>query len=347
MIDITRREIRIDGRPSIIMSGEVHYFRVARAEWEQRLDLLVQAGCDTVASYIPWLFHELPDGTIDVTGDSRDERDVGAFIDLAAAKGLRFLARPGPFVMAELKNEGIPFRVDRAPPEIVPSGWDGRPAASRTVDYLAPAFVAETGRWFDAIMPVLAPRLEPAGGPIIGVQLDNEIGMLAWVTNSPDLTDDVVSAFGDFVTGRHGSGSASGGVPYAVSPSEDGWAALVRSPTEDTAGTLRLELGLFMRARFADYVGVLRRMCEERGVSGVPFSVNLHATERGTGPSFPIGSSQLLDTHSGIPGLVSGSDHYLGEATLDTMTDLYVMNAFMAAVHDADQPLTSLEFEAG
>ena len=347
MIDITRREIRIDGRPSIIMSGEVHYFRVARAEWEQRLDLLVQAGCDTVASYIPWLFHELPDGTIDVTGDSRDERDVGAFIDLAAAKGLRFLARPGPFVMAELKNEGIPFRVYRDHPEIVPSGWDGRPAASRTVDYLAPAFVAETERWFDAIMPVLAPRLEPAGGPIIGVQLDNEIGMLAWVTNSPDLTDDVVSAFGDFVTGRHGSGSASGGVPYAVSPSQDGWAALVRSPTEDTAGTLRLELGLFMRARFADYVGVLRRMCEERGVSGVPFFVNIHGTEGGNGAPFPIGISQLVDTYSGIPGLVSGSDHYLGEATLDTMTDLYVMNAFMAAVHDADQPLTSLEFEAG
>ena len=127
MIDITRREIRIDGRPSIVMSGEVHYFRVAREEWGQRLDLLVEAGCDTVASYIPWLFHELPDGTIDVTGETRPERDIGAFIDLAASKGLRFLARPGPFIMAELKNEGIPFRVYRDHPEIVPLGWDGRP----------------------------------------------------------------------------------------------------------------------------------------------------------------------------------------------------------------------------
>ena len=45
--------------------------------------------------------------------------------------------------------------------------------------------------------------------------------------------------------------------------------------------------------------------------------------------------------------MVSGSDHYLGAATSDTLTDLYVMNAFMDAVHDADQPLTSLEFEAG
>ena len=93
MIEISRREIRIDGTPSIVMSGEVHYFRVAREEWAQRLDLLVEAGCDTVASYIPWLFHELPDGTIDVTGESRPERDVGAFIDLATVEGAA-LPRP-------------------------------------------------------------------------------------------------------------------------------------------------------------------------------------------------------------------------------------------------------------
>lgn len=342
MIETVRRQIRIDGEPSIVMSGEVHYFRVARAEWAQRLDLLVESGCDTVASYIPWIFHELPDGTIDVTGETRPERDIGAFIDLAAEKGLRFIARPGPFIMAELKNEGIPFRVYRDHPEIVPLGWDGVQVRSRTVDYLAPAFIAESARWFDAIKPVLAPRLQPAGGPIIGVQLDNEIGMLAWVTNSPDLTDGLVASFGEFVLERHG-----GAGPYAVSPGDEGWAEVVRSPKEEWAGALRLDLGLFMRQRFASYVAALRGLCEERGVSDVPFFVNIHGTEGGNGAPFPIGISQLVDTYSGIPGMVSGSDHYLGEATLNTMTDLYVMNAFMAAVHDSDQPLTSLEFEAG
>ena len=341
MIETTRRQIRIDGEPAIVVSGEVHYFRIAREEWGQRLDLLAGAGCDTVASYIPWIFHELPDGSIDVTGEARPERDVGAFVDLAAEKGLRFIARPGPFVMAELKNEGIPFRVYREHPEVIPVGWDGAPAPSRTVDYLAPAFLAETRRWFDAIMPVLAPRLQPAGGPVIGVQLDNEVGMLAWVTNSPDLTDGLVESFGEFVRERHGEAS-----PYAVRPGDAGWAHLVRSPSEEAAGPMRLDLGLFMRRRFGDYVATLRRMCEERDVAGVPFFVNIHGTEGGNGAPFPIGISQLVDTYSGIPGMVSGSDHYLGEATLDTMTDLYVINAFMAAVHDDDQPMTSLEFEA-
>ncbi|WP_256793260.1 beta-galactosidase [Terrabacter sp. Ter38] len=342
MIETVQRQIRIDGEPVIVMSGEVHYFRVARAEWGQRLDLLVEAGCDTVASYIPWIFHELPDGSIDVAGETRPERDIGAFIDLAASKGLRFIARPGPFIMAELKNEGIPFSVYRDHPEVIPVGWDGETVSSRTVDYLAPAFLSESARWFDAIMPVLAPRLQPHGGPIIGVQLDNEIGMLAWVTNSPDLTDGLVESFGEFVRSRHGESG-----PYAVSPGSSGWAEVVRSPKEEWAGALRLDLGLFMRQRFASYVAALRSMCEDRGVVGVPFFVNIHGTEGGNGAPFPIGISQLVDTYAGIPGMVSGSDHYLGEATLNTMTDLYVINAYMAAVHDSDQPLTSLEFEAG
>ncbi|WP_076264023.1 beta-galactosidase [Intrasporangium flavum] len=342
MIQTKDRQLLIGGQPRIVMAGEVHYFRVARGEWGQRLDLLVEAGCDTVASYIPWIVHELPDGSIDVEGRTRPERDVAAFIDLAAEKGLRFLARPGPFIMAELKNEGLPYSVYRDHPEVVPSGWDGVPTTSRTVDYLAPAFLKETGRWYDAIMPVLAPRLEPVGGNVVGVQLDNEVGMLAWVTNTPDLTDGLVDAFGAFVRDRHGDAS-----PYSAAPGSDDWASLVRSPSEADAGALRLDLGLFMRRRFGEYVATLRAMCEERAVRDVPFLVNIHGTEGGNGAPFPIGISQLVDTYSGIPGMVSGSDHYLGEATLNTMTDLYVINAYMAAVHDEDQPLTSLEFEAG
>src|SRR5688500_14334006 len=150
MIQISHKQILIDGEPRVVMAGEVHYFRVAREEWEQRILLLKEAGGSAVASYIPWLWHELPDGTIDVTGRTRPERDVGAFIDQCAEHGLWFIARPGPFVMAELKNEGLPYRVYTEHPEVVPCGWDGRPAPSRTLDYLAPAFLAECETWFAA-----------------------------------------------------------------------------------------------------------------------------------------------------------------------------------------------------
>ncbi|HSN42590.1 MAG TPA: beta-galactosidase, partial [Propionibacteriaceae bacterium] len=126
-INYARRQILIDGVPRLVLAGEIHYFRVPRDEWRQRLALAREAGCNAVASYIPWLVHELPDGSIDVTGATDPQRDVGAFIDLVAEEGMWFIARPGPFVMAELKNEGLPYRLYREHPEITPVGWDSRP----------------------------------------------------------------------------------------------------------------------------------------------------------------------------------------------------------------------------
>jgi beta-galactosidase len=345
MIEIRHRQITIDGVPRIVMCGEIHYFRLARGEWADRLLALRDAGCTAVASYIPWLWHELPGGDIDVSGRTRPERDVAAFIDLCHDMGLWFVARPGPFVMAELKNEGLPYRLYTEHPEIVPVGWDGGPAPSRTVDYLAPAYLAEVRRWYEAIMPVLAERLEPLGGNVIAVQLDNEVGMLAWVTNSPDLTDHLLSDLLAHLRDRYGDALAQ---RYPVDLADpDAWGAAVRSPKEEWAAALRVDLGTFMRGRFACYLAALREYAVACGVHGVPFVVNIHGTEHGGAASFPIGISQLMDGYRGLPGTISGSDHYVGDMTLRSTTDLYVLNAYSAAVHDADQPLTSVEFEAG
>ncbi|MDQ2847246.1 MAG: beta-galactosidase [Actinomycetota bacterium] len=99
--------------------------------------------------------------------------NLAGFLDLCAAKGLLVIARPGPFVVAELKNEGLPNRLYDDHPEIVPITWDGRQTPTRTVDYLAPALLAASRDWYAAVLPVLAERLRPRGGPGIGVQLDN------------------------------------------------------------------------------------------------------------------------------------------------------------------------------
>jgi beta-galactosidase len=341
VIDIARRRIIIDGEPVVVMAGEVHYFRVARDEWQDRIDKVKEVGCNAVASYIPWLWHELPDATMDVTGASRPERDIAGFIDLCRDNGLWFIARPGPFIMAELKNEGLPYRLYTEHPEIVPTGWDGKPAPTRTVDYLAPAYLAECRRWFATILPVIASRLQPAGGNVIGVQLDNEVGMLAWVTNSPDLTDDLLADFRGWCEARYGDALKA---RYQL---DADWRQVVESPDEQWAPALRVDLGLFMRHRFARYTGELTAMARDNGIRDVPLLINIHGTEGGNGVPFAIGVSQLMETYAGVPGLVAGSDHYLGDMSLDTTTDIHFINATMAAVNDADQPLTSLEFEAG
>ena len=131
MIELRDRRIVIDGTPTMIMAGEVHYFRVARAEWADRLDKLAEIGCRCVASYIPWLFHELPDGTFDLTGRTRPERDLGAFIDLCAERGLTFFARPGTVRHGRAQERGAAVPAVHRPSGDLPVGWDAAAAPTR------------------------------------------------------------------------------------------------------------------------------------------------------------------------------------------------------------------------
>ncbi len=73
------------------MCGEVHYFRVARGGIGRAGSaLLAEAGCTAVASYIPWLLHELPDGAFDLTGRHARSATWCRSSTCAATSGLWF-----------------------------------------------------------------------------------------------------------------------------------------------------------------------------------------------------------------------------------------------------------------
>lgn len=345
-VETRDRQILIDGVPVQLMCGEIHYFRLDRSEWEDRLGKLRRAGCNAVASYVPWICHEEVEGEVDLDGHGRPELDLGGFIDLCRDRGLWFFVRPGPFVMAEMKNEGIPSWVYAKHPGIVPVTWDGQPAPTRTLDYLAPEFLAEARRWYGSVMAVVAPRLAPRGGPVVAVQLDNEVGMLSWVSNSPDLTEAVLADLAAWLRARYAAAELAGRYPFDLDDPAARRAA-VRSPAEGYAPALLRDLGRYLRGRYARYLAALRGFAEERGVCGVPFVVNIHGTSGSRGFTFPIGISQLFESYAAAPGWMSGSDIYLGDLTVNNAQDLYLVNAFQHAVHRRGQPLASVEFECG
>ncbi|WP_070013718.1 beta-galactosidase [Streptomyces abyssalis] len=345
-VSYDRKRLLIDGEPVLVLAGEIHYFRLKRSDWQSRLDMAKEAGLNTVATYIPWMWHETPDGSIDVTGKTREERDLGAFLDLCVDNGFHVIARPGPFTMAELKGEGIPHRVREEHPEIVPKGWDGSKDTAQTVDYLAPAYLKEVRRWYDAVIPVIAKRKHRKGRHgVIACQLDNEIGMLPWVSNHPALTDGTLKAFNSWLDETYGEDLGER-YPFAGKPADERDAA-IRAPKDSYAPALMHDLGAFTRGRFARYTGALRKYAEGNGLKGIPFLINIHGTSDGGAKKFPIGISQLMETWSGESGIFAGSDFYLGGLTVKNVTDLYLINAFTESVQDAHQPLSALEFDAG
>lgn len=344
-VELRDRRILVGGTPRVLRAGEVHYFRLARDGWRRRLELLLEAGGDTVATYVPWGVHELADGSLDLTGRTRPERDLGAFCDLAAELGLLVVARPGPFQMAELRHEGLPGRIARDHPDLVPSGWDGAPAPTPDLDAAAPRFLELVRPWYAAVGEVLRPRLAPRGGPVVAVQLDNEVGMLSWVSNTPVLTEHAVAELRERVVAAPDRRPAAA-YPAPDAPLEE-WLAAVRSPSPELAPDLRVDLAELHRDRAARYLASLADLAREHGFGDVPLLVNVHGTAADSAAPLPIGISQLQRSWRGAPGLTAGSDHYLGSLSAAGAAEMHLAHAFLAATLGPDQPLTSLEHECG
>ncbi|MDN8547815.1 beta-galactosidase [Microbacterium sp. NM3R9] len=154
-ISVTDRALFRDGRGWVPVSGEVHYSRLPRARWDERMQQLRAAGVTVVATYVFWNHHVAERGRPRFD----DHLDVAAFVDAAAAAGLDLVLRIGPWAHGESRNGGFPDWVQAAPVE------------HRSDD---PAYLELVREWFGQLARALDGRAHP-GGPVIGIQLENEL----------------------------------------------------------------------------------------------------------------------------------------------------------------------------
>lgn len=154
-VALTSRYVELDGHPVIPVSGEFHFTRVPRSQWEERLRLMRSGGITVVSTYIFWIHHEPERGRIRFD----DGFDVVAFVRLAAGIGLDVVIRIGPWAHGEARNGGFPDWVADAP------------VRHRTDD---PAYLALVRDWYAAIGDELATLCGP-DSPIIGIQVENEL----------------------------------------------------------------------------------------------------------------------------------------------------------------------------
>src|SRR6201994_1293998 len=110
-VALTSRALLRDGVPVVPVSGELHYSRVPRDRWRQRLRQMRAGGVTVVASYVFWIHH------VELRGAPRFDGnlDVAAFADLSAAEGLDLILRIGPGCHGETRNGGFPDWVQQTP----------------------------------------------------------------------------------------------------------------------------------------------------------------------------------------------------------------------------------------
>lgn len=141
-----------------VRAAELHYPRIPREYWSQRMDMCKALGMNTICMYVFWNAHEPRPGEFDFTGNL----DIAAFVRMADAKGLKVILRPGPYVCAEWDMGGLPWWLLRR---------EGM--TLRTAD----EYFLERVRLFEQeVAGQLAPLTADKGGPIIMVQVENEYG---------------------------------------------------------------------------------------------------------------------------------------------------------------------------
>jgi beta-galactosidase len=147
----------LDGKPFVIRAGELHYPRIPRQYWEQRIQMCKAMGMNTICIYIFWNYHEQVQGQYDFTGQA----DVAEFVRLIQKNGMYCIVRPGPYVCAEWDMGGLP--------------WWLLKKKDISVRDLNDAFYMENAKKFiHEVGKQLAPYQLQNGGNIIMVQVENE-----------------------------------------------------------------------------------------------------------------------------------------------------------------------------
>lgn len=148
----------LDGEPFTIRSGAIHYFRVPRPYWRDRLLKLKECGFNTVETYVAWNVHESHEGDFGFSG----EKDVAAFLRTAQELGLYAIVRPGPFICAEWEAGGFP-------------AWLLADRNMRLRCNYAP-YMQKVERYFKRLFAELSPCAIENGGNVILWQVENEYG---------------------------------------------------------------------------------------------------------------------------------------------------------------------------
>ena len=148
----------LNGKPFKIISGAFHYFRTVPEYWQDRLEKLVNMGCNTVETYIPWNFHEPNRGQFIWEG----MRDICRFIETAQGLGLYIIIRPSPYICSEWEFGGLP-------------AWLLRDRNMRLRCSYEP-YLNAVKNYYSELIPKLVPYQIDRGGNIILMQIENEYG---------------------------------------------------------------------------------------------------------------------------------------------------------------------------
>jgi len=143
----------IQGADAFVFSMDCPYPRIPRELWRDRFLKIKRAGFNTIDSYVFWNYHERDPSRFDFA-------ELEEFLQLAQENGFWVIVRPGPYVDAEFERGGFPYWII---------------AKRFPVRSMHPESLSTSKYWYDHVLPIIRRYQITAGGPIIMMQLENEL----------------------------------------------------------------------------------------------------------------------------------------------------------------------------
>lgn len=144
-IKFDKHSLIIDGKRVFLKSGAFHYFRTPGAELaKDRFLKMKAAGYNAVDIYFYWQYHSKKQGEYDFDGI----RDVEKVLEAAREVGLYVIARPGPFINAEVSAGGFPLWLLENK-NVIPRNRIG------TEYHYSEEYMKYLSEWYDQIIPII------------------------------------------------------------------------------------------------------------------------------------------------------------------------------------------------
>ena len=144
-VTFDKNSLIVDGKRVFIRSGAFHYFRTPGVELaKDRFMKLKAAGYNTVDIYFNANYHSKIEGEYDFS----EVKDVKKVLEVAKEVGLFVIARPGPFINAEVNAGGLPFWLLKNK-NVIPRNRIG------TEYHYSPEYMGFVKHWYDQIIPII------------------------------------------------------------------------------------------------------------------------------------------------------------------------------------------------
>ncbi|MEP6676529.1 MAG: beta-galactosidase [Ferruginibacter sp.] len=159
IFSFSKSEFLLDGKSFQMISGEMHPARIPKPYWRHRIQMAKAMGCNTIAAYIFWNYHETKEGVYDFTSENRN---IAEFIRICKEEKMWVLLRPGPYVCAEWDFGGIP-----------PYLLKYQDIKIRCMDF---RYITAVEKYINRLSKEVVPLQCDHGGPILMLQVENEYG---------------------------------------------------------------------------------------------------------------------------------------------------------------------------